>query len=93
MRTIHKYPLSMSDEQVIMLPFGARMLSAQMQGDNLCLWVELNPEADRTECRVIEIYGTGNPMIDGVARRHISTVQSGPMVWHVFENIEKEGRS
>lgn len=37
--------------------------------------------------RVIEIFGTGNPMwVDmGVSRKYIGTFQQPPFVWHVFE--------
>lgn len=37
------------------------------------------------DSRRIEIIGTGNPIRREAYRRHIDTVQLGPLVWHIFE--------
>lgn len=72
-----------------MMPEGAEILSAQMQGSTLCLWalVTVNTATPRTE-RKIEIIGTGNSM-DSANRRFISTAQmlGGSLVWHIFERL------
>lgn len=36
--TIWKFPLEIADSQSVVMPSGARILSAQMQGSTLCLW-------------------------------------------------------
>jgi hypothetical protein len=84
-RTIWKYPLEITDTQNVMMPEGAEILSAQMQGDALCLWALVNPEAPKQR-REIEVLGTGNPAPDA-KRRYISTTQmhGGALVWHIFE--------
>lgn len=46
-RTIWKYPLAITDTQNVMMPEGAEILSAQMQGDTLCLWALVNPDAPK----------------------------------------------
>lgn len=59
-RTIWKYPLKVTDTQDVMMPEGADILTAQMQGVTLCLWALVNPDAPKQR-REIEVLGTGNP--------------------------------
>lgn len=84
-RIIYKYPLQMVDAQTVAMPEGANILTAQMQGENLCLWVLVDAEPELPkQNREIEIIGTGNGFIEA-PRRYIATAQSGHWVWHVFE--------
>lgn len=83
---IWKYELGIMDSQHITMPRDAQILSVANQGGQLCLWAMV--DADKpSECRSIEIIGTGNPVHQdmGVERRFIGTVLMGPFVWHVFE--------
>lgn len=83
-RTIWKYELNMSDEQVIEMPQGTEILSVQVQNGKPCLWAFINFPAREKETRVIEMYGTGHP-IHGEGRKFIDTFQLGEFVGHVFE--------
>lgn len=89
MKKIFKYPLEITDTQFVELPLGAEILTAQIQGSQLCLWAIVNtlPEAVKKNRR-IEIIGTGNPMPTGDLK-YISTFQmyDGGLVFHAFENI------
>ena len=89
MKKIYKYPLEITDTQFVELPLGAKILTAQMQGNQLCLWAIVNtlPGAVKKNRR-IEIIGTGNPMPTGELE-YISTFQvyGGGLIFHVFENI------
>lgn len=93
--TIWKYPLKITDKQILQMPEGAKLLSAQMQGNTLCLWALVNPGAP-TQPREIEVFGTGNPMLvqlgdcafgAQVERHYISTAIAGALVWHIFERV------
>lgn len=86
--TIWKYSLDAEDIQTLMMPEGAQILTAQMQGNALCLWAMVNPEKAK-EKREIEVFGTGHPGSDAVPRRYIGTVQmqGGALVWHIFERL------
>lgn len=90
MEVIWKFSLQITDRQTVTMPVGANILSVQDQVGGLQLWAIVNPDAER-EQRVIEIVGTGNPMVDiekeNLARFHIATVQvrGVALVWHVFE--------
>lgn len=81
---IYKYPLEVIDEQMVAMPEGARILSAQWQGRGLVAWAVVDPLAKPVQRRV-RVVGTGNPMpeFDG---SYVSTVQEPgrPFVWHVF---------
>ena len=89
MQVIHKQILEITDKQKIMLPYGATILSVQIQREQLCLWYlhNGNPAVER----VIGIYGTGNEIpfedFEPMHPKFIATVQmrGGTLVWHVFE--------
>lgn len=85
---IWKFPINIIDEQEVEMPHGAEILSAQMQGEELCLWALVSPACNKTS-RTIEIFGTGNP-ITPATRKFIGTAQmfGGRLVWHVFERLK-----
>lgn len=86
-KVIWKFPLSMTDWQDIMVPRGAKIISAGQQHDQLVVWAIVDDEyADEKEARAIYINGTGHPM-DGIpaAATFIGTVEThGHWVWHIF---------
>jgi hypothetical protein len=82
MITIFKYPVPILDEQLIPMPSGAEILTAQLQNRNLCLWVKVET-GNSPEDRIIRICGTGHPVPEG---RYIASVIIGDFVWHVFED-------
>ena len=84
-RTIWKFTLAATDRQTVEMPDNAQVLSAQMQGETLCLWALVYPDAPKTK-REIEVFGTGHP-VPPATRRFISTVQmhGGALIFHVFE--------
>lgn len=81
MKTIWKYTLQLTDTQVLKIPLPATPIAAQLQGGALCLWAEVDPESAKANI-TIAVVGTGHPLPDG---RYISTVQAGPLVWHIYE--------
>ncbi len=85
MRKIFKYPLEISDKQEVILPKGAEILHANVQNESLFIWALIDPGAETIEeIRDIFIYGTGHP-VSPIAKRYISTVFMGSLVFHVFE--------
>ncbi len=85
--TIWKYPIHATDEQVVTMPDGARILTVQAQAEKPCLWAMVDPAARRVEARKIYTYGTGHPIEkDPETLNYIGTyqlVESG-LVFHVF---------
>lgn len=86
---IFKYPLELTDSQIIDMPKGAEILCVQNQRGNLCLWAEVNPEAAMTK-RKIELHGTGNEIGLGDPGFYIGTAQWGDaFVWHIYDKGEQ----
>lgn len=81
--TIHKYLLSGEAHQVVSMPASAQILSAQIQGDKICLWAQHPKDAPLAK-RVIHVVGTGWDL-PASASRYIGTVQEGFLVWHIYE--------
>lgn len=84
--TIWKFPLRLAVEQTIEVPLGAVGLHCDLQDERPCIWVCVDPEAERTTRRIIMV-GTGNPHPDLAkpTTTHIGTVQMNGYVWHYFE--------
>lgn len=94
-KTIYKYPLEVKGEQRVFLPIGSEILTIQAQfGEPYLpyLWALVDPNTKVKECKVIEIFDTGRPIIYdmGISRKYISTFQmkGGNLVFHAFEIID-----
>jgi hypothetical protein len=93
MKAVWKYPLA-DTENRIELPIGAQVLTVQMQGNNPCLWVLVEPEQQVKEYRWFNVYGTGYEInIPAYKQTYQGTVQmlDGKLVFHIFENTKKYG--
>lgn len=86
-KTIWKYELRIDDTQNVAMPMGAEILSVQTQAGVICLWTLVDPALSRLT-RIFEMYGTGQSIPeprDNWMRKFIATIQTGPLVFHVFE--------
>ena len=87
--TIWKFPLEITDSQVIQMPVGSEFMCAKMQGGTLCLWAYVNSEAVKEDI-TIRIVGTGHPFSKAERNDlwYLDTVQAmgGTLVWHVFRS-------
>lgn len=88
MKTIWKFRLALVNDQGILMPCGAEILSVANQDGKLCIWAIVDPSKE-SESRHIEIVGTDHPLpCDmGVDRRFIGTALADVFVWHVFERL------
>lgn len=84
-KTIWKFPLHGPGQFTASMPDGAEIIDAQMQGGVPCLWAIVDVGAiQRT--REFRIFVTGQRLDESLSRKdHISTVQDGSFVWHIFE--------
>ena len=84
-RRIHKYTLAVMDEQTLLLPRGARIMTIQVQAGQPQLWAYVDPTKPK-EARKIRVIGTGR-MIDDDPGDYLGTFQmhAGALVFHVFE--------
>jgi hypothetical protein len=85
MKKIYKYSLEVTTYQVIYMPRGAEILSAQIQNGSIQLWAIVNPVADPA-LREIYIFGTGHTIPSTTPLTFIGTVQESFYVWHIFEH-------
>lgn len=87
MRTIWKYPLAITEQQTIQMPQGAKVLDVQRQGDDACLWAEVESNAPK-EARIFWVFGTGHVIPEEFSpREHVGTFQLRELrlVFHVYE--------
>ena len=100
MKTIHRRVVSVAYDlddksrvRLETLGSNMRIVSAIVQCPNrITVYYEcdLEPQEGETTSRVIEVLGTGHPMLDldeGQERVHIATVRDDQFVWHVFEIV------
>ncbi len=85
MKRIYKYLLEVTDVQKVAMPKGAAVLTVQVQNEHPCIWAEVDPEAPTIKRRFV-IYGTGHPMSDDKAYRHVGSFQlhGGRLVFHLY---------
>lgn len=81
-KRIWKYILQITDEQIIEVPSGAKLLHIDQQEGRLCLWMIVDIESELTKF-VVNIVGTGNPVPNELPP-YIGTAQIHTLVWHVF---------
>ena len=83
---IFKYQLEITDEQTVLMPIGANILSLQLQNGIPCVWA-LVDEISGDEERTFFTYGTGNPIdpFSKSERKFLGTYQlNNGLVFHVF---------
>ncbi len=87
MKTIYKYSLDATGEQVIKMPKGAQVLTVQNQHGCAVLWALVEKTAE-IENRTFLVYGTGYEVTK--EGKYIGTFQlhQGSLVFHVFEEIK-----
>lgn len=83
MKTLWKYPLRITHEQVVEVPIGAKLRKFALDPENsICVWFEVDTEAVKTKVRLF-IVGTGNELPND-ATRYYGSVTRGNYVWHLY---------
>ena len=84
---IWKFPLEVTDDECLEMPFGARVLTIQTQNGKPCLWALVEPGSSPI-LRKFRIVGTGHEF-DGKGE-YVGTFQlmGGALVFHVFDVSE-----
>ena len=84
MMTIWKFPLDVTDEQLISMPSEAEILSLQVQSGIPCIWATVDSSRP-AENRRFFTHGTGHNITRAHIGKFIGTYQIGSLVFHVFE--------
>jgi hypothetical protein len=82
---IHKFELPLrGGKQTILLPRGAKVLSAQNQHEKIMLWIKSDPTAEKVPC-MFSVVATGHDIPEN--SRHVGTVQlrGGGFIAHLFQ--------
>ena len=88
-RTVWKYVLEKTGTQTLALPKGARFVSLAEQNGDVCIWVDLDPEAEWHEVTV-NCCGTGHPRPKGEPLGSV-VMLGGTLVLHYFSDAFQEG--
>lgn len=85
MKRVNKYAINESGQRVSM-PIGAKFLHVQRQGNNLCLWVEVETHKPFEE-RVFEVIGTGYEVAANLKYVGTAVFEVSGLVLHLYERI------
>jgi hypothetical protein len=69
------------------MPVDARVLHVHAQGNDICLWAHVSPDAPLVT-RHFTVTGTGHPTPRG---EYVGTAHTPPDVWHVWELVQRRG--
>jgi hypothetical protein len=86
MSMIWKYVLNHGITELSM-PAGAKILTAEVQYNAICLWARIDPESPRIPRQFI-LFGTGHPItVPDNRLEYVNTIQmdDGSFIGHVFE--------
>ena len=85
MKTIWKWSIEITDEQVIEVPTGMIPLCVQVQEGTPVIWGEVDPFQEGRERLHIRIHGTGNESIqEDHTDQYFGSLQMPPFVWHIY---------
>lgn len=84
MKTIYKYPLSITETQTISLPESHKVLEINVQNGKPYLWVLVDTKTN-AKLQKIQMYGTGEPVAEDIGL-YLGTahLNGGALVVHVF---------
>jgi len=84
--TIWKFSFLIQSSHVqLLMPKDAVVVHVECQRDVNCLWALVDANKPN-EHRHFRVFGTGGDMGDFTGN-HIGSWQSGPYVWHMFEDV------
>ena len=89
-KCIYKYPLEITDSQIIELKQGCEFLCLKEVCNIPTLYYLINP-SNEFKSKTIRIFGTGHFIPAGELSRliYLGTVvcNNGQLIWHVFEKL------
>jgi hypothetical protein len=84
MKTIFKYPITITRFQSVEMPDGAKPIHVGLSPDGTpCIWAEVNTENPIIN-HSVNVVGTGHDITNLTFKRHVGTFLQGPFVWHVY---------
>ena len=93
MKTIYKYYFPIQDEFYLEVPYGAKILTVQMQHSEAQIWALVDTDSEDVRFRGFRVLGTGHPFPDAdTYSQYVGTIQlhQGDLVFHVFTTPDEE---
>lgn len=89
MKTVYKYSLDITNEQVLALPVGAVILSVANQHEGIVMYALVDKNVKGLQGQKIYIHGTGHEVY-GENLAFIGTVEllGGRLMFHVFREAK-----
>jgi hypothetical protein len=81
---IWKFPLEITDSQLVSMPFHSQIICIQSQQGVVTLWALVDPTSPAREKKIC-ICGTGNDAPYGINYLGTAQTHGGEFVWHVFD--------
>ena len=84
MNLVYKYPLYLSEHQVISMPSGSTIIHVGLDGEKVpCVWAKVKSMNTKEDVK-LWVVDTGTPLPEG-ANQHVGTFKSdNRLVKHVF---------
>ena len=89
-KSIWKFALKEDDFQTVSMPPQSKVLTAQVQNENVCIWALVDPNDSQRFDYPVWVHGTGHPVVDAAIQgRYVASVQleGGALVFHVFVGL------
>lgn len=87
MKTVYKYDLEPKDEQEILLPTGAKILSVANQREAMVLYALIDKDIRTEEVFKFVVRGTGHPIdfqVDDYNFLGTVKLMNGTLMFHIF---------
>ena len=82
MQAIYKYPIEITDEQLITLPEYSRPLHVGLDPQGVpCIWAKVDTITVKKMKLKVFVHGTGDPYVQG---DYLGSFVQSVFVWHVF---------
>lgn len=81
---IWKFPIEVTDSQLVSMPSHSQIICVQSQRDELMIWALVDPTSPVRD-RKIGICGTGHDAPNIANYLGTAQTDAGALVWHVFD--------
>jgi len=89
-KSIWKFALKEDDFQTVSMPPQSKVLTAQVQNENICIWALVDPNFSQRFVYPVWVDGTLHVVLDAAIQgRYVASVQlaGGALVFHVFVGL------
>lgn len=94
MRTVHKFPIDLSDAPTsCLVTKSARFIHFGQQGGSLFVWIEVDASEEPDKMLLFAVKGTGWPIESSLTHRGTVIMEREGLVWHLYEYAKIPGEA